>query len=99
MIHDKTLWRDRDVAAMAKVRVGLSLLKRVVGRAQWIGKEVHDFIYGEEEIPSLIVSIVVRSTPFGVGILKDAFDPNFESPNVNCDNLIEMGIKDKEDMD
>lgn len=59
MIHDKTLWRDRDVAAMAKVRVGLSLLRRVVGRAQWIGKEVHDFIYGEEEVPFLIVSIVV----------------------------------------
>lgn len=94
MIREKTLWGDREIATRLKVTIGLPLMRREIGRGQWIEKEVHDFIYGEGENP--FSGRVHCSTPLGVGILKDTFEPNFERPHVNQDDLIEMGIA-KED--
>lgn len=96
MIRVKTLWGDRDIATRPKVTIGLPLMHRIIGRGQWIENEVHDFIYGEGGNP--FSGRVHCSTPFGVGILKDGFDPNFERPNLNQDYLIEMGLA-KEDID
>lgn len=96
IIGEKTLWGDRDVATRPKLTIGLPLMHRGIGRGQWIEKDVHDFTYGEGG--NSFSSRVHCSTPVGVGILKDAFDPNFERPNVNQDDLIEMGVA-KEDID
>lgn len=85
MIREKTLWGDRDVATRPKVTIGLPLMQREIGRGQWIEKEVHYFIYGEGQNP--FSGRVHCSTTFGVGTLKDVFEPNFERPHMNQDGI------------
>jgi hypothetical protein len=92
MIRENTLWGDRDLVAKPNVRVGLPFMYRDIGRGHWIEKEVHDFICGEGKNP--FFEDTPNDTPFGIGILMDVFEPNFERPNVNCFDLIEMGIMD-----
>ncbi|CAI7604115.1 unnamed protein product [Penicillium glandicola] len=90
MIRENTMWGDRDVTTKPKVRIGLQLLINEIGRGQWIEEEVHNFIYGEGGNP--FSDRWHCDTSYGVGILEDAFEPDFERPNVNRDDLIEMGI-------
>lgn len=90
MIRENTLWGERDIPPKPKVTIGLPLMNREVGRGQWIEKEVQDFIYGEGKNP--FFDDMPRDTPFGVGILKDVFEPEYERPNGNWDDMVEMGI-------
>jgi hypothetical protein len=66
-----------------------------IGRGQWIEKEVHDFVYGEGPTP--FFDNCRCDTPYGVRILKDVSEPDFERPNVNWDDMIEMGITKEDD--
>lgn len=66
------------------------LLSYGIGRGQWIEKEVRGFIYGKGKNP--FRHDRPSNTPFGVEILKDAFELDFERPNVNHFKLIEMEI-------
>ncbi|OQE12419.1 hypothetical protein PENVUL_c001G04615 [Penicillium vulpinum] len=90
MTRESTMWRARGIAARPEVRIGLRLVNCHIGRGQWIEKEAHDSIYGEGKHP--LIDDSPGSIPYGVGILKDAFEPNFERLNVNRNNLIEMSI-------
>jgi hypothetical protein len=62
------------------VSIGLQLKHRQLGRGVWLEKEVQDFIFGEGQNP------FSERTPldisWGVGVQRDAFDPDFERPNV-----------------
>jgi hypothetical protein len=61
-----------------------------IGKVRWIEKEVEDFVYGEGENPFEEKSSF--DIPLGVGVLKNAFEPNFERPNVDGDTLRELNI-------
>jgi hypothetical protein len=92
MVSERTLWGDRDATSRPKITIGVPISnsspKDGIGR--WIEKEVRDFVYGGGENP--FEEDFPLDIPYGVGVLKDAFEPNFERPNVDPDTLIELNI-------
>lgn len=92
MVSENLLWGDRDATSRPRITVGLPISSSSpqYGRGRWIEKEVQDFIYGGGESP--FQEHFPLDVPFGVGILKDAFEPNFERPYVHRDTLIELNI-------
>ena len=57
-------------------------------------KEVQEFIYGQGQNP--FAEDKPGNLPLGIGTIKDAFEPNFERPNVHVDDLIKLGIRKPE---
>ena len=95
-IREKALWEERDATPRPKLTIGLPLVNDEIGRNIWIEKEVSEFIYGEGQIP--FDQRCRCNVPFGVGIQKDSFDPQFERPYVNIFDLIKLNIcKDRDD--
>lgn len=83
---------DRDATSKPRITLGLPMSKSnpELGRAKWIEKEAQDFLYNGGENP--FEEDYPLQVPLGVGVLKDAFEPNFERPNVHGDILREMNI-------
>jgi hypothetical protein len=92
-VSEGTLWRELNVTSSPKITIGVSDVDGIppsYGRGTWIEKEVHDFVYGGEENP--FRESRPLGIPYGTGMKKDAFDPNFERPNVGPDDLIRLNI-------
>lgn len=92
MVSENMLWGDRDATSRPRITVGLPISSSSpkYGLGRRIEKEVQDFIYGGGENP--FQEHFPLDVPFGVGILKDAFEPNFGRPYVHRDTLIELNI-------
>ncbi|KAJ5471184.1 hypothetical protein N7530_008541 [Penicillium desertorum] len=92
MLEDMRRMGDRDATSRPKITIGVPISnsspKDGIGR--WIEKEVRDFVYGGGETP--FEEDFPLDIPYGVGVLKDAFEPNFERPNVDPETLIELNI-------
>ena len=93
MVSDGTLWGDRDVTSRPKITIGIRMSlagSSEYGRGRWVEKEVQDFIYGQGQNP--FAEDMPLDFPEGVGTLRDVFEPGFERPNVETDDLIKLGI-------
>ncbi|CAG8013485.1 unnamed protein product [Penicillium salamii] len=92
MVSESTPWRDLNAASRPIITIGMSdsLMPEDYGRATWTEKEVQEFVYGDGENP--IKESFPVQTPEGIGILKDAFDPSFERPNVSWSDLERLKI-------
>lgn len=73
-----------------RITLGFPISNPELGRAKWIEKEVQDFLYNGTENP--FDKDYSRQIPLGVGVMKDAFEPDFERPNVHGDILREMNV-------
>ncbi|KAJ5413936.1 hypothetical protein N7509_000563 [Penicillium cosmopolitanum] len=96
MVSEGTLWRDLSTTCRPKITIGLSAVDGApptFGRAKWIEKEVRDFVCGSGSNPFDEPGSIDIS--YGTGVLKDAFDPNFERPNVGPKDLIRLNIRKK----
>ncbi|KAJ5581465.1 hypothetical protein N7535_000085 [Penicillium sp. DV-2018c] len=82
MVSDSTLWGDRVAGSRPKVTIGMSIatMSCTYRHGVWIEKEVGDFIYGEGENP--FRQDGPCNIPLGVGVMRDALDPDFERPYV-----------------
>jgi hypothetical protein len=82
MVSESTLWGDRDARSRPKVTIGVpsSAASPTYGHGIWIEKEVEDFIYGEGGNP--FEEHHPLNIPLGVGVLRDALEPDFERPYV-----------------
>ncbi|KAJ5142663.1 uncharacterized protein N7515_001450 [Penicillium bovifimosum] len=80
MVSESTLWGDRDAGSRPKITIGVPLADTspTYGHGIWIEKEVEDFIYGEGENPFRKHSR--NSIQSGVGVMRDALEPDFEHP-------------------
>ena len=93
MVSEKTSWRDSNAASRPTITIGTSDSygePENYGRARWIEKEVHDFLYGDGENP--IEESFPLQFPDGTGMLKDAFDTSYQRPNVKWDDLVSLNI-------
>lgn len=92
MVSENTMWGDRNSTSRPKITIGLPISnsRPRYGQGRWLEKEVQDFVYGGGESP--FKEDFPLDIPFGVGMLKDAFEPNFERPHVHRDTLIELNI-------
>jgi hypothetical protein len=94
MVFDSTPWRDLNPTSRPTITVGVSdsfgCGSSDYGRVIWVEKEVENFIYYDGENP--FKESAPLQLPYGTGILKDSFDPNFERPNVGPFELIRLGI-------
>ncbi|KAJ5576480.1 hypothetical protein N7535_003406 [Penicillium sp. DV-2018c] len=79
MVSESTLWGDRDAGSRPKITIGAPVVRGppLDGHAIWVEKEVEDFIYGEGRNPFEDS----RNIHVGVGVLRDALDPDFEQPH------------------
>ncbi|KAJ5124809.1 uncharacterized protein N7515_008634 [Penicillium bovifimosum] len=80
MVSESTLWGDRDAGSRPKITIGVPLADTgpTYGHGIWIEKEVEDFIYGEGENP--FREPRPWEVQFGVGVMRDALEPDFEHP-------------------
>ncbi|KAJ6017488.1 hypothetical protein N7451_000867 [Penicillium sp. IBT 35674x] len=80
-IQENILWSDRDTTSHPKITIVDSGIadpwhKFPHGRAVWIEKELHDFLYRKGQMPfDPRIGIM-----FGFGTWKDLFEPSFERP-------------------
>ncbi|KAJ5143146.1 uncharacterized protein N7515_001933 [Penicillium bovifimosum] len=83
MVSESTLWGDRDAETRPKITIGVpiedtNLAYATYGHGIWIEKQVGDFIYGEGGNPFRERHRL--NVRFGVGVVRDALEPNFEHP-------------------
>ncbi|KAJ5570874.1 hypothetical protein N7535_004534 [Penicillium sp. DV-2018c] len=80
MVSKRTLWGDRDAGSRPKFTVGQGIVEdtHTLGQGIWAEKEVDDFIYGEGGNP--FDRLFYFSIQLGVGVLRDALEPDFEHP-------------------
>ncbi|KAJ5570873.1 hypothetical protein N7535_004533 [Penicillium sp. DV-2018c] len=81
MVLKSTLWGDRDAGSRPKFTVGVPIEvgRLTLGYGIWAEKEVEDFIYGEGGNP--FDRRFHLSIQLGVGVLRDALEPDFELPH------------------
>ncbi|KAJ5561146.1 hypothetical protein N7535_009343 [Penicillium sp. DV-2018c] len=81
MISRGELWGDRDRTSHPKITVGMAALARFLRESLWLEKEVEDVVYGGaanllEDYPPSAEDLDA------IGVLKDAWEPDFEHPYV-----------------
>ncbi|KAJ5124494.1 uncharacterized protein N7515_008319 [Penicillium bovifimosum] len=81
MVSESMLWADRDAGSRPKITVGVPITvgSPTLGHGIWVEKEVEDFIYGEGGNP--FEQRHPLNVRLGVGVLRDALDPDFEHPH------------------
>ncbi|KAI0904127.1 hypothetical protein F4823DRAFT_628864 [Ustulina deusta] len=83
-MRDTLGWRDRAEDARPAVSIGVDFItSEHRGRAIWADKEVHDFLYNDGETPFGWKGRNLNSVPDGKGIVRDAFDPQYERPHLS----------------
>ena len=95
-MRDKLGWRDRSVSERPKVIIGGGgggLVAVHVGRATWVEDEVSEFLYGDGLNP--FGRKGDRFSPnqirLGFGLERDEFEPGFERPWAQYDELQRLG--------
>lgn len=83
-------WKSRQAAHRPAVCIGLRIRGDwQAGRAVWICEEVGDFLYGDGANPFLSSKSTVE---YGIGVMKDDFDPDYERPHVEAAEMVRLGI-------
>ncbi|KAJ5852775.1 uncharacterized protein N7529_012160 [Penicillium soppii] len=86
-IHENCLWPDRDTASKPKITIGVKHICFRAGSGIWLEQEVCDFLYEEGEHPFGSVNY----PKWGVGTVRDTFEPNYERPYVRRGVLRRLG--------
>ncbi|KFY16968.1 hypothetical protein V492_00977 [Pseudogymnoascus sp. VKM F-4246] len=95
-MRDKLGWRDRSASERPKVIIGVGgggLVAVHVGRATWVGDEVSEFLYGDGLNPFGREgdSFSPNQIRLGFGVERDEFEPGFERPWAQYDELQRLG--------
>lgn len=84
-------WHKRAVAARPSVSIALDVRRTPTGgRAIWVAKEVHGFLYGDGPNPFRHVWGPNRVLT-GVGVVRDEFEPAHERPNEVYIEMVRLG--------
>ncbi|KAJ5142712.1 uncharacterized protein N7515_001499 [Penicillium bovifimosum] len=83
MVSESTLWGDRDAGSRPKITIGVPIVQEspTYGHGVWVEKEVEDFIYDEGGNP-FEEPRHLNNVRLGVGVMRDALEPDFEHPYV-----------------
>ncbi|KAJ9293582.1 hypothetical protein DTO271G3_7661 [Paecilomyces variotii] len=88
-IREKFGWHERDMTSRPRLIIGLTPQCPWTGFRIWIEKEVHAFLYENDENPFRAFSDTVS---YGTGLVRDSFEDEHERPNVLPFDLAKMGI-------
>ncbi|CAG8902816.1 unnamed protein product [Penicillium egyptiacum] len=86
-IRENRLWPDRDTTSKPRITIGVSPIHSRAGFGIWLEQEVRDFLYGEGEHPFDRVNL----PKWGMGTVRDTFEPNHERPYVRRGVLRQLG--------
>lgn len=87
-IRTELRWSDEII--QPSVRILMPGYETMIGRGIWLEDEVNDFLYGSGENP--MQERDFRSPKFGMGTLRDLFEPEFTRPNLGLRELSQLGI-------
>lgn len=94
-MRDRLGWRDRPANTRPRVaiRVGEIDNQRRSGRAVWVDADVAKFLYGDGKNPfgRHDGEFPTQVNKGHAGVVRDAFDPEFERPYVEPLELMQMG--------
>ncbi|OOQ82249.1 hypothetical protein PEBR_39645 [Penicillium brasilianum] len=79
-----------DETIKPSVRIVMPGYMSMVGRGVWLDDEVNEFLYGSGENP--MQGRDSKNPKFGMGTLRDLFEPEFTRPNLELRQLSELGI-------
>ncbi|PTB43589.1 uncharacterized protein TrAFT101_002148 [Trichoderma asperellum] len=83
-MRDSLLWHERNTRP--KVKFAVPIDHYIQGRAIWIDEEVENFLYHGGENPLEINDEVC----YDMGVMRDAFDPEFERPYIHPKKRLEL---------
>lgn len=86
----RTELRLSDETIKPSVRIVMLGYEIMIGRGVWLEDEVNDFLYGPGENP--MQGRDFKNPKFGMGTLRDLFEPEFTRPNLELEQLSELGI-------
>lgn len=92
-MRDKLGWRGRTPGERPRVIIGVDILgQRRDGRGVWVNDEVEAFLYGDKRNPfgnqrGEFMQFILD----GVGTERDAFNPAHERPNLQPEELQQLG--------
>ncbi|KAJ4150019.1 hypothetical protein LMH87_010787 [Akanthomyces muscarius] len=82
-------WHERQSVYRPKVLIGLPVTgAKQPGRGIWLGKEISAFLYGDGPNPFATSASVAT---YGMGVMKDEFEPEYERPHVDHAEMIRLG--------
>lgn len=94
-IKDRLGWQNLSPPYRPKVLIGVpQLSEHQLGRGVWFSSAVSGFLYGNEPNPFALWEDRVQ---YGVGLVRDVFDPDFERPNVNSAGMVKLGLYNEPD--
>lgn len=83
-------WGQRAISKRPQVTICMDELYPYAGRGIWITKEVDDFLYADGPNP-FEMNWQSHSIATGVGTLRDMFEPAYERPNEEFQELRRLG--------
>lgn len=90
-MRDTLRWHERQTRP--DVKVGALIDPYVRGRGIWLDNEIDDFLYHGGENPfERKPSASLHPVGFGMGTVRDAFDPDHERPWVDDDEYQKLGF-------
>ncbi|KAF3482652.1 uncharacterized protein GIQ15_01976 [Arthroderma uncinatum] len=95
-MRDTLSWRNRAVEERPRVSIGTEEISLVSNRRVWVDDEVTEFLYYDGENPFWAQSPNNILKNSGIGIVRDAFEPEYERPYVNLSTLMKLGYKKQE---
>lgn len=87
-IRTELRWSDETIKP--SVRIVMPGYEIMIGRGVWLEDEINDFLYGSGENP--MQGRGYKNPKFGMGTLRDLFEPEFTRPNLELRQLSELGI-------
>ncbi|KAJ9142662.1 F-box domain, cyclin-like [Pleurostoma richardsiae] len=91
-LRDQLGWRGRPAEQRPRVAIGLPDTLGLSRRGIWADRPVEEFIYHDGLNPFGADGWGVNQIPYGLGgVVKDAFDPAFERPWVDYNELKRLG--------
>ncbi|KAI0888792.1 uncharacterized protein GGS22DRAFT_184370 [Annulohypoxylon maeteangense] len=92
-MRDTLDWRGRDEEARPRVTIGVEMVAQPCsGRGIWVDREVDEFLYRGGENMFGQRGWGGNQICYGVGTVRDAFDPAFERPWVDYETYQRLGI-------
>lgn len=91
-MRDTLGWRERPAAHRPRVIIKMPPEHHMEGRVVWIDREAEAFLYYDGENPFSGPGPGNRAAP-GKGVIRDAFEPAHERPNVSPRQMMHLGIE------
>ncbi|KAK3295296.1 uncharacterized protein B0H64DRAFT_394790 [Chaetomium fimeti] len=87
-MRDSLNWRTRARSKRPKIRLAIPI-RQSSELSIWVDKEVDEFLYADGMNPFQTTD--GHTVPYGVGVVRDVFNPNHERPNLSLPGLADAG--------